>query len=31
MMAYLSIPFLIFVGVILLIRFLCDLWDDIGK
>lgn len=30
-MEYLSVGFLIFLGVILLIRFLCDLWDDFSR
>jgi len=30
-MAYLSIPFIILVVVIVVFRFICDLWDDFGK
>lgn len=30
-MAYLSIPFIIFVVVVVIIRFICDLFDDFGK
>ena len=30
-MEYLSIPFLIFIGVMLLIRFVCDLIDNYKK
>lgn len=30
-MAYLSIPFIILVVVIVIFRFICDLFDDLGK